>query len=122
MALGDWSNMGILNNYSGGVRYNTSFMLDEDQARAKVTIDLGSVTATAEVHLNGQKVGVRVAPPLATGCHRVPEGWQEHPGDPGVQHIGESLPNDSVTLPRHPVVGFNGAGTLRHRPRFGCIG
>lgn len=63
MALGDWSNMGILNNYSGGVCYSTSFMLDQDQANAKVTIDLGSVTATAEVRINGRKVGVRVAPP-----------------------------------------------------------
>jgi hypothetical protein len=63
MALGDWSKMGILNNYSGGVRYSTTFSLDADQARAQVKLDLGSVTATAEVHLNGHKVGVRAAPP-----------------------------------------------------------
>ncbi len=28
-----------------------------------MTLDLGRVIATAEVHLNGSKVGVRVAPP-----------------------------------------------------------
>ena len=61
--LGDWSRMGILNNYSGGVRYRTAFTLTEDEAKAKATLDLGRVVATAEVHLNGSKVGVRVAPP-----------------------------------------------------------
>ena len=61
--LGDWSQAGILNNYSGGVRYRTNFTLTEDDAQAHVTLDLGRVIATAEVHLNGSKVGVRVAPP-----------------------------------------------------------
>ena len=53
MPLGHWSRMGILNNYSGGVRYRTTFSLTEDQAKADVTLDLGRVIATAEVHLNG---------------------------------------------------------------------
>ena len=61
--LGDWSQLGILNNYSGGVRYRTSFALTADEAKAHVALDLGRVVATAEVHLNGKKVGVRVAPP-----------------------------------------------------------
>lgn len=61
--LGDWSQLGILNNYSGGVRYRTNFTLNEDEAKAHVTLDLGRVVATAEVHLNGSRVGVRVAPP-----------------------------------------------------------
>jgi hypothetical protein len=61
--LGDWSQLGILNNYSGGVRYRTNFTLTEDEAKAHVTLDLGRVIATAEVHLNGSNVGVRVAPP-----------------------------------------------------------
>jgi len=63
MPLGDWSQMGILNNYSGGVRYRTAFTLAEDQADGKVEVDLGRVIATAEVHINGKKTGVRVAPP-----------------------------------------------------------
>ncbi len=63
LPLGDWSKIGILNNYSGGVRYRTTFALVQDQARGKVEMDLGRVAATAEVHLNGKKVGVRVAPP-----------------------------------------------------------
>ena len=63
MPLGDWSQMGILHNYSGGVRYRTVVTLTEAQAGGKVDVDLGQVAATAEVHVNGRKVGVRVAPP-----------------------------------------------------------
>ena len=37
--------------------------LTEQQAEGKVEVDLGRVVATAEVHVNGRKVGVRVAPP-----------------------------------------------------------
>jgi hypothetical protein len=61
--LGDWSQLGILKNYSGGVRYRTNVALTEAEARAHVTLDLGRVVATAEVHLNGSRIGVRVAPP-----------------------------------------------------------
>ena len=63
MALGDWSKMGVLNNYSGGVRYRKTFMLSEQTANGNVELDLGSLTATAEVLVNGRKIGVRVAPP-----------------------------------------------------------
>ena len=63
LALGDWSQIGILANYSGGARYTTRFTLTEKESKAKVALDLGRVVATAEVHVNGRKVGVRVAPP-----------------------------------------------------------
>ena len=63
MALGDWSKAGILNNYSGGVRYRTRLTLTAEEAKAKVTLDLGRVAGTAEILVNGRKVGVRVAPP-----------------------------------------------------------
>jgi hypothetical protein len=63
MALGDWSHMGILTNYSGGVRYTTHCTLTPAEAKAKTVLDLGRVVATAEVRVNGKKVGVRVAPP-----------------------------------------------------------
>ena len=45
------------------MRYSTVATLTEDQAKGKVLLDLGQVVATAEVHVNGEKVGVRVAPP-----------------------------------------------------------
>jgi hypothetical protein len=63
LALGDWSQVGILNNYSGGTRYSTVFKLTKEEAKASVTVDLGSVVATAEISVNGDKVAVLVAPP-----------------------------------------------------------
>jgi hypothetical protein len=63
MPLGDWSEMGVLNNYSGGVTYRKSIKLSKAEANAATEIDLGHVTASAEVLINGKKVGVRVAPP-----------------------------------------------------------
>ncbi|MEI8373082.1 MAG: glycosyl hydrolase [Planctomycetota bacterium] len=63
MALGDWSQLGILNNYSGGVRYSTVFKLNVEEAKGKVELDVGSITATAEIRVNGKDVAVLVAPP-----------------------------------------------------------
>jgi hypothetical protein len=45
------------------VRYQTVVTLTKEQATGDVQLDLGRVSATAEVHINGEKVGVRVAPP-----------------------------------------------------------
>lgn len=66
MAPGDWSKVGILNNYSGGVRYKTAFTMTREDVHGKVVLDLGNVAATAEIHLNGNKVAVLVAPPWKT--------------------------------------------------------
>jgi hypothetical protein len=63
MTLGDWSKIGILNNYSGGVRYRTHLMLSAEEARAKVVLDLGRVAGPAEIWVNGKRLGVKVAPP-----------------------------------------------------------
>ncbi len=63
MELGDWSQKGILNNYSGGVRYLTNLTLTAAEAKSPATIDLGSVAGTSEVIINGKKAGIRVAPP-----------------------------------------------------------
>jgi hypothetical protein len=63
MPLGDWSKMGILNNYSGGVRYSHEFTMSETEAKGRVMLDLGRVIATAEVVVNSHVAGVRVAPP-----------------------------------------------------------
>lgn len=63
MPLGDWSKMGVLNNYSGGVCYRTVVSLTAEQAAGRVALDLGSVTATAGISVNGKPVAVLVAPP-----------------------------------------------------------
>ena len=63
MPLGDWSTYGILNNYSGGVRYATDIQLDALDEDSRIVIDLGDVAGTAEIIVNGRKAGVCVAPP-----------------------------------------------------------
>ena len=63
MPLGDWSKFGILNNYSGGVRYQKQFTLTQPETEGALEIDLGRVSATAEVRVNGKNAGIRVAPP-----------------------------------------------------------
>lgn len=64
MQTGDWSEWGILNNYSGGVLYSNTFSISSrKKAKSRATIDLGKVAGTAEIIINGKKAGVRVAPP-----------------------------------------------------------
>ena len=45
MKTGDWSEMGILNNYSGGVRYKTKLNLTSSQARSKSLLIWGKSPA-----------------------------------------------------------------------------
>jgi len=66
MKTGDWSEMGILNNYSGGIRYKTKINLTSSQAKSGVIADLGRVAGTAGIIVNGKEAGVRVAPPWKT--------------------------------------------------------
>jgi hypothetical protein len=63
MALGDWSKTGALESYSGGAWYRKTVSLTPDQLTGELTLDLGKVVATAEVRVNGQLAGIRVAPP-----------------------------------------------------------
>ena len=62
-SLGDWSKSGVLECYSGGAWYRKTVTLTEEQAGGEITLDLGSVVASAEVHVNGQLAGVRISPP-----------------------------------------------------------
>jgi hypothetical protein len=63
MAVGDWSQGSALACYSGGAWYRKTVTLTAEQVRARVLLNLGDVVATAELHVNGRKVGIRVAPP-----------------------------------------------------------
>jgi hypothetical protein len=59
-ALGDWSRNEGLTSYSGGAWYRKTVSLPEGK---QITLDLGSVAASAEVRINGKPAGVRVSPP-----------------------------------------------------------
>lgn len=112
MATGDWSQVGILHNYSGGVRYSQRFVLTGGEAKSRVTIDLGRVVATAEVQVNGRKAGVRVAPPWrveATGLVKEGENVIE-------VLVYNTLANHYQTVPSNyrgsPVSGLMGPVTI----------
>jgi hypothetical protein len=63
MLPGDWSKTGALETYSGGAWYRKTIRLTPGQTQGRVLLDLGRVTASAEVHVNGQLAGIRIAPP-----------------------------------------------------------
>ena len=60
IALGDWSKIEGLLSYSGGAWYRKTIAIPSAQ---QVVLDLGDVSASAEVRINGQPAGVRVSPP-----------------------------------------------------------
>jgi hypothetical protein len=66
MRTGDWSECGILKNYSGGIRYRNKVSITSAQVKSGIIADLGKVAGTAAVYVNGKKAGVRVAPPWKT--------------------------------------------------------
>lgn len=63
IALGDWSKESVLECYSGGAWYRKTVTLSPEQAHGRTILDLGDITATAEVRINGKLAGIRVAPP-----------------------------------------------------------
>lgn len=62
LAAGDWCSQGLA-TYSGAVEYRRTLHLPEPAPGASVHLDLGSLSATAEVRLNGSWVATLVVPP-----------------------------------------------------------
>jgi sugar lactone lactonase YvrE len=111
--LGDWSKAGALECYSGGAWYRKTVTLTPEQARGEVALDLGKVVATAEVRVNGQLAGIRVAPPW-----RVDISKQVKPGENRVEVlVFNTLANHYLTIPTRyrgePTSGLLGPVTLR---------
>jgi len=96
-ALGDWSKAGVLECYSGGAWYRKTLTLTPEQARGGITLDLGKVVATAEVRVNGQVAGIRVAPPW-----RVDISKQVKAGENRIEVlVFNTLANHYATIPTH---------------------
>jgi hypothetical protein len=95
IALGDWAQNEGLAAYSGGAWYRKTITLTADQARGRVSLDLGHVVASAEVRINGQLAGIRVAPPWTLDVSR----WVK----PGANRLEvlvcNTLANHYVTIP-----------------------
>ncbi len=60
--LGDWNGRGVLAGYSGGVKYGKTFVWEGEEngansANERVWLELGKVSASCRVLLNGREVG-----------------------------------------------------------------
>lgn len=111
-SLGDWSKLGALECYSGGAWYRRTVRLTAAQAAGDAWLDLGRVAATAEVRVNGQLAGIRVAPPW-----RVNLSGQLKPGENRLEiRVFNTLANHYRTSPTpyqgDPVSGLLGPVTL----------
>ena len=116
LSTGDWSKVGALACYSGGAWYRQTVTLTPDQAQTHVTLDLGKVAATAEVRVNGQTSGIRVAPPW-----RVDISSQVASGTNRIEVlVFNTLANHYRTVPTNyrgdPVSGLIGPVTLEFTP------
>ena len=97
IALGDWSQNEGLACYSGGAWYRKTVKLP---AAKSVTLDLGNLVSSAEVRVNGQPAGIRVAPPWTFDITRVCPARRQPHRSSSPQHAGESLPHDSDAVSR----------------------
>jgi hypothetical protein len=111
-ALGDWSKVGALECYSGGARYRTSVTLTPRQTGGNIALHLGRVVATAEVRVNGQLAGIRVAPPWTVDISQLVQA-----GENRIEIlVFNTLANHYTTIPTHyrgdPTSGLIGPVTL----------
>ncbi len=85
----------MLECYSGGAWYRKTVTLTSEQTHGSLTLDLGKLTATAEVRVNGQVAGIRVAPPW-----RVPIAKYVQPGENRIEVlVYNTLANHYMTIP-----------------------
>lgn len=97
LALGNWAKAGVLETYSGAAWYRKAVTLSKEQALQRVTLDLGTVVASAEVRVNGQPAGIKVSPPWTLDI-------TEHvkPGENRIEVlVCSTLANHYVTIPTH---------------------
>jgi hypothetical protein len=119
LSLGDWSQSG-LEYYSGGVKYVRHVTLSEVRESDDVLLDLGDVRTSAEVTVNGQPIGVRLAPPFVFDVTEA-----VHPGDNKIEvEVLNTLANymsaghTKYVYKGQTVSGLLGPVTLRTLPRI----
>jgi hypothetical protein len=107
--LGDWSGNDGLSNYSGGAWYRKRVDLPRS---GKVTLDLGKVASSAEIHVNGVRVGTRLAPPWRLDISK----WTKVGENQIEVLVYSALANHYGTIPTRyrgsPVSGLLGPVTL----------
>jgi hypothetical protein len=116
-APGDWSKNDGLASYSGGAWYRKTVTLTREQAEGRVALDLGNVVSSAEVRINGQLAGTRLAPPW-----RVDLSPHVEAGENRIEIlVYNTLANHYSTIPTRyrgsPVSGLLGPVSLQISPR-----
>lgn len=95
MEPGDWSKIDGLTCYSGGACYRRRVTLAAEQISGPVVLDLGNAVSSAEVRVNGELAGIRVAPPW-----RVDISKQVRPGENRIEVlVYNTLANHYLTIP-----------------------
>lgn len=92
---GDWSKIDGLTCYSGGAWYQKCVSLSAEQIRGAVVLNLGNVVSSAEVLVNGQLAGIRLAPPWSVAISK-----HVKVGDNRIEVlVYNTLANHYVTIP-----------------------
>jgi hypothetical protein len=63
ISTGDWSEIEGLTAYSGGAWYRKNISISGEELKNRLEIDLGDLVSSAELFVNGQSAGIRLAPP-----------------------------------------------------------
>lgn len=115
--LADWSEL-ALGSYSGGAQYRTRFRLEQHHLDTEIELDLGLVHTTAEVTLNGTRIGVALRPPYRLRITEQAQSRRQRPHGRGVQHAGQPLQRRvPPVLPRSE----GAAGRRPDRPGDGAL-
>jgi hypothetical protein len=114
-SLGDWSLLG-LSTYSGAAWYRRSLTLDAADAARGKTLDLGHVSATAALRINGHPAGILLCPPWqidVAGLFREGENQIEiHVANTLANHYSVGIPSP-YAMENQTVSGLLGPVTLR---------
>jgi hypothetical protein len=87
----------VLETYSGGAWYRKTFHIPAGNTGGLTTLDLGEVAASAEVRVNGQTAGIKVAPPWKLDISAFVK-----PGENRIEIlVCNTLANHYVTIPTH---------------------
>lgn len=107
MNAGDWSKNGALLYYSGGMYYRKTVELNEQQIARGVTLDLGKVSASCEIKVNGKDAGIHIYSPFSADITPY-----LHPGENRIEVLVYStLANHYQTSPT-PYKGDPEAGLI----------
>jgi hypothetical protein len=107
---GDWCAHG-LGVYSGIGEYQQSFELSELPREGRLVLDLGEVSATAEVRVNGILAGILSAPPWQVDVTELVQA--------GTNSVAIQVAN---TLANHYSVGIPSPYAFAHQTRSGLLG